>query len=381
MGKALDKIEVSGFKSIRSMSLELRSLNILIGANAVGKSNFIGVFKLLNRIVFHDLQTYVGMCGGADALLHFGRKKTGEIRIKVSLGNDSHGYECILAPTADDRLIFTQEACWVQDASPASSPFTISLGSGHRESKLASVPQRKSKTALSAASLAKAATGRSTRAYVLSALFGWQVYHFQDTSDSAPVKLTGDLEDNLFLRADAGNLAAFLYLLKTKNPENYSNIVGAVRLVFPFFDDFTLEPSRLNPDKIRLEWRERGSDTYFNASALSDGTLRFICLATLLLQPDLPSTILLDEPELGLHPYAITILAELLRGAATKTQVIASTQSVSLVNQFEPDDAIVVEREDQQSVFRHLDRADMESWLDDYGLGDLWEKNVIGGRP
>lgn len=388
MARTLDRIEVNGFKSIRSMSLELRSLNVLIGANGVGKSNFVGVFKLLNRMLLGALQSYVGTCGGADALLHFGRKKTGEIRIKVSLGNYSHGYECTLVPTSDDRLIFKQEACWFQDDSAEASSFTISLGSGHSESGLVpprKVPQRKSKTAQessrSADELAKAAKENSVKEHLQHALWSWQVYHFHDTSDSAPVKLTSSLDDNRRLRADAGNLAAFLYLLKTKNPENYSNIVGAVRLVFPFFDDFTLEPSRLNPDKIRLEWRELGSDTYFNASALSDGSLRFICLATLLLQPVLPSTILLDEPELGLHPYAITILAELLRGAATKTQVIASTQSVSLVNQFEPEDVIVVEREDQQSVFRHLDRADMLSWLDDYGLGDLWEKNILGGRP
>ena len=112
----------------------------------------------------------------------------------------------------------------------------------------------------------------------------------------------------------------------------------------------------------------------FSPGALSDGTLRFICLAALLLQPYLPTTILLDEPELGLHPYAIALLAELLRGAATKTQVIASTQSVSLVNQFEPDDTIVVERDEGQSVFRHLKTNDMQDWLEDYGLGDLWER-------
>jgi predicted ATPase len=189
------------------------------------------------------------------------------------------------------------------------------------------------------------------------------------------------LEDNRILRPDAANLAAFLYRLMQNNPDHYANIVDATRMVAPFLDEFVLEPSRLNQEKIRLEWREKGSDTYFNAFALSDGTLRFICLSTLLLQPILPSTILLDEPELGLHPYAITVLAELLRGAATRTQVIVSTQSVNLVNQFEPADIIVVEREEGQSVFRHLDKAEMGTWLDDYGLGDLWEKNIIGGRP
>jgi predicted ATPase len=183
------------------------------------------------------------------------------------------------------------------------------------------------------------------------------------------------------LRADGSNLAAILYWMKSKYADHYQNIVDGVRLVAPFFDDFILEPSHENGEMIRLEWEERGSDNYFNAAALSDGTLRFMCLATLLLQPSLPSIVLLDEPELGLHPYAITILAELLRGASTKTQVIVSTQSVTLVNQFEPQDVIVVEREGGQSVFKHVEAEQMDKWLDDYGLGDLWEKNVLGGRP
>jgi predicted ATPase len=183
------------------------------------------------------------------------------------------------------------------------------------------------------------------------------------------------------LRSNASNLAAFLFLLQGQHPEHYREIVRTVRLVAPFFDDFALRPRPLNPNKIQLEWREKGSDSYFGANYLSDGTLRFMCLATLLLQPDLPATVLIDEPELGLHPYAITVLASLLRSAAQQTQVIVSTQSVPLVNQFRPEDVIVVDREDRQSVFRRLTQADLESWLDEYGLGDLWEKNLLGGRP
>ena len=209
----------------------------------------------------------------------------------------------------------------------------------------------------------------------------WVVYHFHDTSESARIKQTGDIADNQVLRPDASNLAAFLFLLKEKHPDHYAGIVDRIRMVAPFFDDFLLRPQPLNEEKIRLEWKERGSDAYFNAHALSDGTLRFICLATLLLQPSLPSIVLLDEPELGLHPYAIAVLADLLRDAATKTQVVASTQSVSLVNQFEPKDVIVVEREGPETTFRRLDQADMAQWLEEYTLGELWEKNVLGGRP
>jgi predicted ATPase len=169
--------------------------------------------------------------------------------------------------------------------------------------------------------------------------------------------------------------------MQEKQRDHFNNIRDTIRQVAPFFDEFRLQPSKLNESKIKLEWKEKGSDAYFNASSLSDGTLRFICLATLLLQPELPSMVLLDEPELGLHPAAVTLLADLLASASTRTQVIVATQSVTLVNQFTPNDVWTVDRSDNQSAFRHLNDTDMSNWLEDYGLGELWEKNVLGARP
>jgi predicted ATPase len=219
--------------------------------------------------------------------------------------------------------------------------------------------------------------------YVLKALNSWQVYHFHDTSASARVKQTGDLHDNLFLRPDASNLAAYLYLLRETKQAYYRNIVETIRLAAPFFGDFVLRPSPFNPEKIRLEWQERGSDLLFGPHALSDGTLRFICLVTLFLQPPdrLPTTIVLDEPELGLHPYAIALLADMVHSASQHTQVILATQSVTLVNQFQPEDILVVDRDQGKTVFRRLAEEEMTAWLEDYDLGDLWEKNLLGGRP
>jgi|CXWL01.1.fsa_nt_gi predicted ATPase len=360
---ALDRIEVEGFKSIRKMDLELRPLNVLIGANGAGKTNFISLFKLLNQIVERNLQVFVAQSGGADALLYFGQKTTGEIA--VSLDFDRNSYKCKLIPSANDSLIFSEESCEGQ-ALHWPKPYLVSLGGGHSESKLEEE--------------ARAKRGEIA-SFVLNGLRSWRVYHFHDTSDTAKIKLTGDIDDNALLKPNASNLAAFLFLLQERYREHYDLVVETVRMVAPFFDNFSLRPSPLNPRKIQLEWREKGSDAYFNAHSLSDGTLRFICLATLLLQPTLPSTILIDEPELGLHPYAITLLANMLQSAATKRQVILSTQSVPLVNQFAPEDIIVVDREDGQSVFKHLDPQAAEAWLEEYGLGDLWEKNIIGGRP
>jgi len=354
---SLDRIEIEGYKSIRKLDLELRPLNILIGANGAGKSNFMSAIKLLNRIADRNLQLFVSQVGGADDLLYFGQKATSEIRLQSFFNNLR--YEVVLKPTDDDTFTFALEKIYWRNLT---SEYALDFNNGYQESRLVTDSQKVARE-------------------VLDTLVSWTVYHFQDTTNSAGIKKTQNIDDNLGLRSDGSNLAAYLYLLKSRHPKHYLAIVETIRLVAPFFKDFLLRPTPHNEYKIRLEWQNQGSDAYFNANMLSDGTLRFICLATLLLQPNPPSTIIIDEPELGLHPYAITLLANLLSSAATKTQVIVSTQSVSLIDHFEPEDIIVVERENQESVFKRLSTSELEQWLESYSLGELWEKNVIGGRP
>jgi predicted ATPase len=366
MARPLDQISIKGYKSIRELvDFPLGSLNVLIGANGAGKTNFISFFNLLNQIVQNNLQVSIAQKGGANSFLYFGQKITSEIKIRLVFGRNS--YQCTLVPAAGDTLIFLDELMWYHDKTRYPQPLKIELGGGHKETKLHEESRKRQETAIAD--------------HVLGAIKSWRVYHFLDTSASAKVKLQGDINDNQMLRPDASNLAAYLYLLHETENNYYRKIISTIRLVAPFFNDFSLRPNPLNQEKIQLEWQEKGSDTYFNAQTLSDGTLRFICLATLLLQPKLPSTIIIDEPELGLHPYAITMLASLLRSASQKTQVVVSTQSVPLVNQFRPEEIIVVDRKEGQSTFEVRTTKDLENWLDDYGMGDLWEKNLLGGRP
>ena len=359
---SINQIKISGFKSIREAKLDLEPLNVLIGPNGAGKSNFIGVFKLLHRIIEQHLGVYVAEQGGANAFLHFGRKRTPKITLEFEFFGGKNSYGCELAPNVVDGLFFQHEWCGF-------SGRVASLGKGHGESQLLEAGGEAGDEQF------------AQYALIASHLTRCHFYHFHDTSASAGVKQTQEVSDNRFVRDDASNLAAFLYQLRQTSKSSYDQIVGAVRMVAPFFEDFTLAPSKLNPDKIRLEWKEKGSDDYFNASALSDGTLRFICLATLLLQPSLPSVVLIDEPELGLHPSAITLLAELLRSASRRSQVIVSTQSVTLVNHLTPAEIVVVEHDSDTSSFKRLNEEQLKDWVGDYGLGELWEKNLVGGRP
>ncbi len=346
----LVRVHISGFKSIRHATLELRPLNLLIGANGAGKSNLVAAFTLLNQIVEGRLQSWVTKVGGANTLLHNGPKHTEQIRLRLEFSENE--YEAWLERTQDETLFFAKETCDSRPHDSGAGQF-VPLGKGHKESGFHDTvkPNRVEKE-------------------VRDILRSCIVYHFDDTSRESAVKRKGPVDDNLRLRSDAGNLAAFLLRLQETDGDSYRQIVGAVRQVAPFFDRFDLKPDRSRPDDIQIEWFERDSDTYFNGHSLSDGTLRFICLATLLLQPDLPSLILIDEPELGLHPYAVTLLAALLKSAATRTQLLVATQSVTLMNQFDPDDVVVVDRKDGQSTFTRLNPDQVESWTDSCPLDE-----------
>jgi len=351
----ISRLVLNGYKSIFECDLELNPINLLIGANGSGKSNFIDFFRLLTNILYKRLQVAVGLAGGPDALLHFGRKNTEEIKACLYFG----GYGCyrfLLQPTQDNKIIFRNEEIMLGSES------NWRTAMGHFEAGF------------------KEKMYRTLWASAVPVVYGLRFYHFHDAGDSSYIKRIHNINDNEYLREDARNLAAFLLRLQDYHNEHYQRIIAAIRLAAPFFGDFFLRPTLSNKEKIQLEWVEQGHDEPFPAS---DGTLRFICLATVLLQPDefMPATLLIDEPELGLHPYAISVLASMMQSVAKKHQLIVSTQSVELVNEFSPEDLIIVEKHQGASTFKRPDSQMLADWLNDYSLGELWKKNLLGGRP
>lgn len=365
---ALDYITVRGFKSIASIErLPLRSVNVLIGSNGSGKSNFIGVFSFLHSIREGRLRDYVVQAGGAERVLHFGSKTTKNIDLFLSFRDEVNQYELVLSPTQDDGLYPSSETTFFWDKNVYKRPWSQSLASREQGRE----------AGISDANIAR------TPSWVRARLGGWRLYHMHDTSVSSPMRKTAKVDDNQFLRPDGSNLAPFLYFLQAKQSTSFSLIQRTIQRVAPFFDSFRLEPSRLKPDDIKLEWRHKNSDQYFDSSSFSDGTLRFIALTTLFLQPKdyLPSVILVDEPELGLHPFAIEMLASLIRQASQNTQVIVSTQSSLLLDHFDPEDVLVANRVDGGTKIERLQPEPLKDWLQDYSLGQLWEKNEFAGRP
>ena len=333
MGK-LESIAIQGFRSFgEEVEVPLMPVNVLIGANGAGKSNFLEAFSLLRAISKGPIDNYVDKAGGAERLLHLGSSTTQEMSIGVSF-DDADGYFFKLFAGENDRLVI--DKC---DYIALGWPKYPDMGDKIRDTA--------------------------------SRFRSWRKYHFLATGVDSPMKKIAKVDDNRNLRWNGSNVAAFLYLLRGKYRAEYRAICGAVKQVAPFFDDFVLEPRALNPETIRLEWQHRRSNAYFDASSLSDGTLRFIALATLLLQPRAlrPSLVLIDEPELGLHPYAIATLAAMIRATSRETQVVLATQSATLVDHFEPEDVLIADRFNGETRIKRLEAKELSEWLEDYSLG------------
>lgn len=323
-------VNIQGYRSIRSQKVSLGPMNVLIGGNGAGKSNFLSVFHLAKVASEGGLDTWTEENGGANRILHLGRKNTPGFHLGFEFSDNSMreiGFEFV---ENADRLSLAPSEC-----------------------------------------LINAECFRNLR-----------VYHFVDTGKTSPIKQNCSVNDNRFLRSDGSNLAAVLYYISQKHPKRFAQIERAIAEIAPFFAGFDLQPSRLNESLIRLSWRQKGSsDAYLDAEQLSDGTLRMMCLTTLLMQPDLPEVILIDEPELGLHPAALALFCALVKKAAKDSQIILSTQSIDIVNQFSPENVIVCDNAGEETFFKRLDDMDLSAWQKDYSLGELWEKNVFGGNP
>ena len=349
----LSRVIIDGYKSIQHTDVELRPINILIGSNGVGKTNFISFFKLINIIYEQRLHNYT-MQNSAERLFHYGLKQTSEL--KGYLAFEDNAYEVRLQARDNGSLFIAEERSYYQ-----SSSFNVSN--------------------IDESQIKNSSTYRDR--WLRDYLQSYKIFHFHDTSKGAPLRSSANINDNRYLKTDGSNLPAFLFMLQEKYPKTLKRIELTIRSVMPYFGNFSLAPSLLDESQINLQWSDiENNEKYFDANDLSDGSIRFIALATLLLQPTLPKVIIIDEPELGLHPTAIVKLAGMIKSVASRgCQIIVSTQSVNLINNFDAEDIITVDRKDKQSTFNRLNNDTLQHWLNDYSLGELWTKSIINGQP
>jgi predicted ATPase len=372
---ALKSIRIAGFRSLKDVTLDLSRLNVLIGPNGAGKSNLLAALRMVLHMRTQSLRLFVAEQGGASALLHYGPSTTREIRLHLDFESQYSpvAYDATLQYRAGDSFIFASETAELLKLGEL-TPTKRSLGVGHDESRLLDFAGDPMESAVRGVQYAIKQLG---------------YFHFHDTSATSPLRQNSRQADNDYLRSDGANLAAFLYRLKESDAEGtrqaWQIISGLVRRIAPFIKELT--PDLVTPDKpeqsaVRLYWIDR-RDHRFDVHDLSDGTLRAIALITALAQPSScrPLFIAIDEPELGLHPAAISIVAALMRSASVGHKVLIATQSPALLDHFEPQDIVVVEQHDGETQFKRLAADDLAGWLEDYSLSELYDKNVLGGRP
>ena len=359
-------IHISGFCSLKNVVLEPGRLTLLIGPNGAGKSNLLQAMRLIPLLRTRSLQRYVAEHGFGAALLHYGPKTTEAIELGVEIRDQGSifRYDARLAFTPDDSLYFQTEnaVSWHPDVSPVISP----LGGGHRESMLQ-----------------EASPEDKTIGTVNRWLARMTFYHFHDTSGQSKLRTHARREDDRYPRSDGSNLAAYLLRLKESdqdaNRKSWQRINRHCRHIAPVIKE--LDPVAIN-DSVRLDWID-DRDQRFGCHQFSDGTLRALALITVLSQPTakLPRLISIDEPELGLHPSAIALIAELCRSISRHTQIILSTQSTELLDHFSADEVVVVESDHGETRLTRLSSDALQRWLEDYSLSELYNKGVIGGKP
>lgn len=365
----LKKVTISGFKSIslnRPLTIELGNINVLLGANGSGKSNIISFFKMLNFMMSGSFQLFVEKAGTNQVFLNYGSKHTSVIKGKMCFEDNTHfdNYTFQLTHATPDRLIISSEEIFWGEKK-RNHPQTIALASDFKESALINSEDRTVKV-------------------IRRILTNCKVYQFHDSSAESPIRQSSRIEFSDYLQSEGNNLASFLYSLKKNYPANYQRIVSYIRQIVPQFNDFYIEPNEKG--YVMLKWTDISPNDYIMLpEQFSDGTIRFIALATLLLQPPktMPNVIIIDEPELGLHPFAVAQLAEMIKEAAIHTQIIIATQSPGLVDEFNANQITIIERdgESESTVAHKLNEEELADWLENYSLSELWDKNVLGGRP
>lgn len=366
----LRRIAVEGYRSLERVELDFGPMTVLIGPNGAGKSNFLSLLRLVPMLRTQSLRRFVGSAGGASTLVYYGPQHTQQVSLRLDFDGSAGevSYAARLGYAHGDRLVFLEE---IVGRPPARE--VLSLGTGHSESRLEEF------------GLVGPASARAVR----SAISRMNFFHFHDTSPTAPLRQNSRPSDSSYLRSDGVNLAAVLRHLSLSEHEEdraaWMRIVSALQAVAPFVK--RLEPALVDPaapdaSLVRLYWYD-ARDYRFDVHDLSDGTLRALAIITSLCQPvsRLPGFICVDEPELGLHPAALGLIVSLARSILPYTKVVFATQSARLLDEFAPDEVVVVERDHDATRLRRLDEKSLVEWLDEYRLSDLYDKNVLGGRP
>ena len=402
--KKINSVSIKGFRSLADVELtDLPNVAVMVGANGSGKSNFLRFFEMLHWMMNGDgLGRFVGVNGRAQGQLFGGPEVTQQISAHVSFGNgnDFYDYRFGLEYAESDILVFSDESfkfstnqqmLTTSSSEKNSQESNLRLeetgrnlgawndfGRGHSEAKITTY--RCENDSYSQSDDGSRSPECIAAKEIVKIFKGSPVYQFHNTSLTSKIKASCYMGDDSSLRHDGSNLSSVLFRLENEYGKHYRSVLRDISQILPGFDRFVIEEK---DGMTILNWKSLSSGKIFEAGQTSDGSLRLFALITLLNLPTrmLPDVIFIDEPELGMHPSAISLVGSIIDVVSQDCQVILATQSPLLVDEFNLDEIIVFDLKNGKTHIRQLESTEYDHWLKEYSTGQLWQKNVIGGRP
>jgi len=372
----ISELHIQGYKRLRDVKLPLRELTVLIGPNASGKTSVLQVLHLLARAAGRDLGDALRDLGGIDRIVSRGAGAT-DLTVTCSLtthdGRRAGEYDVCVQGLGGGLHVVAGERLSLPEGQVL---FLVSDGAVHTEFPASAhypTPPDPQQTLLSQVSPANAPEDAHRRSFRDVALF-----RPFDVGPGAPVWRSQQVRPASVPGPNAEDLLAAVQTLRSRSPDMFETYEAALRAGFPAYQALDLEP--VGAGQVALTWRERGQ-TYY-AHELSEGTLRFLWLCAILHSSDPPRMVLIDEPEVSLHPELLKILSGLLDDASHRTQLLVATQSPELVSWLKPEQVVVLDLDEEGwTKATPATDLDLDEWLRRYTLGELWVRGDLGGRP
>jgi predicted ATPase len=385
MSAGFERLEVKGYRRLRRIDLSLRPFNVLIGANGVGKSSILEVIDLLAASADGVLEQTISHSGGVSSLitadgktdsmhlaLHMPVTAEQPIVYQMSIASEGNGYSIVreeLTQQQDQgsekpfRFLNANAAIVEYYKAGAKKPDRPNWEYKRMETALSQVPKMYKKPENFRNVLASSA----------------EIYHTLSVSARAPVRLPQSMQPARTPGTDGEDLLSCLYLMRETERDRFEAVEDALRAAFPTFDRIDLPPAAAG--SLTLAWRDRSFVRPIFPHQLSEGTLRFLWLVTLLQSPELPAVTLIDEPEVSLHPEMLQLLAELMREASSRTQLVVATHSDRFVRFLDPDELVVCDLDEcGGTTVRRASDLDLDAWMKNYSLDQLWSMGRLGGR-
>lgn len=385
MRAEFSNLQVDGFRRLQKLELPLRPLNVLIGANGVGKTSVLEVMSLLSASATGRLQDTLSAAGGLGSVMTLGRPDPMRLHLTMPVEQaEPIEYEFTLVAGGLGYSLPEERLTQRRPGTDGKDPFFKFIDSRHRDIRYFDTDAGKLvrptwdhkplETSLSQVPKMFREPERFRELLASSSL-----YHALDVSPRAAVRLPQPMQPAPLPGPDGENLMSCLYFLRETERHRFDAVEDTLRVVFPNFDRLDFPPAAAG--SLTMAWRDKQYAKPLYPHQLSEGTLRFLWLVTLLQSPELPTVTLIDEPEVSLHPEMLRLLAGLFREASSRTQLIVATHSERLVGFLQPAELLVCDLDEAgTATITRADDLDLEGWLAEYSLDQLWRLGRLGGR-